>query len=73
MLVDFNKKVEENYASITELDKKVSNIGKRYISDLTVVQNELDDLKERMLSTEMYNSKDTIFVKKPLNVKMEIF
>ena len=32
---------------------------------MTVVQNELDDLKERMLSTEMYESKDTIIVNNP--------
>ena len=33
---------------------------------MTVLQNELDDLKERTLSTEMYNSKDTINVNNPL-------
>ena len=29
---------------------------------MTVVQNELDDLKERMLSTEMYISNETLSV-----------
>ena len=32
---------------------------------MTIVQNELDDLKERKLTTEMYNSKDTINVINP--------
>ena len=39
---------------------------------MTVVPNELDDLEERMLMTAMYNSKDTIIVNNPLNIKMEI-
>ena len=73
MLVDFNQKLEEKDARITELEEKVSNFEKSYSSDMTVVQNELNDLKEQMLSTEMYRSKETIIVNNPLNVKMEIF
>ena len=53
MLVDFNQKLGEKDASITKLEEKVSNFEKGYSSDMTVVQNELDDLTERMLSTEM--------------------
>ena len=70
MLVDFNQK--EKDARITELEEKVSNFEKGYGSDMTVVQNELHELKERMLNTEMYNSKETEIVNNPLNVKMEI-
>ena len=66
MLVDFKRKLEEKDARITEHEGKVSKFEKRYSSDMTVVQNELDDLEGRMLSTEMYNSKDTIIVNIPL-------
>ena len=66
MLVHFNQETEENVAKITELEEQVSIFGTGFSGDLTVVQNELDDLKERMFSTEMYNSKDTIIVNNPL-------
>ena len=65
ILVDFNQKFEAKDARITELEEKVSNFKKRYSSDVTVVQTELDDLKERILSTEIYISEDTINVNKP--------
>ena len=65
LLIDLNQKLEEKDARITELEEKVSKVEKGYSSDMTVVQNELDDLKERVLSTEMYNSKDTMIVNYP--------
>ena len=64
ILVHSNQKLEEKDARITELEEKVSKCEKRYSSHMTVVQNELDDLKERMLSIEMYDSKDTVNVDK---------
>ena len=66
MLFDFNQETEENDAKRTELEEQVSVFGTGFSGDLTVVQNELDDLKERMLSTEMYSSKDTINVNNPV-------
>ena len=47
MLVDFNQKLEKD-ARITKLEEKVSNFEKGYSSDMTVVQKELDNLKERI-------------------------
>ena len=65
MLVDFIQKLKGKDSKITEFEEQVSNFEKSYSSDITVVQNELDDLKDRMLGTEMYNSKDTIIVNNP--------
>ena len=73
ILVDFNQKLDDKDARITELEEKVPNFEKGYSSDMTIFQNELDHLKKRLLRTEMYNSKDAIIVNHPLNVKMEIF
>ena len=50
MLVDFNQKLEEKNARITELEEKVSKFEKSYSSDMTAVQNELDDLKNECLA-----------------------
>ena len=66
MLVDFNQKLGEKDVRITEFGKKVSIFEKSNSIDTTVVQNELDDPKERMLSTEMYNPNDTTIVNNPL-------
>ena len=65
MLLDFNQKLEEKDARITEFEQIVSKFGKDYSSDMTIVQSKLNDLKERILSTELFNSKDIIIVDNP--------
>ena len=65
MLLNFNKKLDEKDEKISELEEKLLVFEKGYFNDMTLVRNELDDLNERMLGTEMYTSKDSIIVNNP--------
>ena len=48
VLVDFKQKLEKKMPGKQSFRKKVSEIKKGCSSDMTVVQNEVDDLKEPM-------------------------
>ena len=57
--------LKEKDKKIEILKKKLNDISNGFKEDLQNVRNEITDLKERILNTEIYMSKETIIINSP--------
>ena len=57
--------LEEKDQKIRTLEAKIDDFQRKYANDVHLINNEIVDLKERVLNSEMYNSKDTLIIQNP--------
>ena len=57
--------LEEKDQKIRKLEAKIDDFQQKYADDVHLINNEIVDLKERVLNSEMYNSKDTLIIQNP--------
>ena len=52
-------------SKINSLETALSTLQEEHKTDINNIRNELTDIKERMITAEMYMSKDTIIINNP--------
>ena len=57
--------LEEKDQKIRTLEAKIDDFQQKHADDVHLIDNKIVELKERILNSEMYNSKDTLIIQNP--------
>ena len=64
-LSSLRNEIKEKDSKINSLEAALSKLQEEHKTDINNIRNELTDIKERMITAEMYMSKDTIIINNP--------